>query len=1009
MKKLISVVLALTMIMGLVAGVVAFDAPAGINSLAIVGSGIPGVGEWNPADPAGDMELVSDYLYMKEVELTAGSSITFKVAGNDKWDDTCNFGTNGKQTLSTGDYVELTCGGGSGDMTFNADKDMTLIIAVYLGDFVEGGSAYIYLDEYVEPESIVLTEKTTVNLESAYDNVMYEVTPEVSGYLTFEISGNPGWRIMDYLDFDLFYDSDECLVTYLVRAGVTYQFALGCYDLFEDDYAPGDLTYAVTLYPADLGDIEDDEDAPLEQYVYMSCDDYCEITLPVGGVAYVEIDCSDYPAIFYVDGMYSFDSDDFDKDWYVNSGVQTGMPDDFGSYSVELPAGEIYTYTVVAGDEASGNQSITLTTVCAMEGTMNNPADLVMGENCGSFAEWQAFYFEWFPSESGILTLSANSDMSPDWSFYAVIESENGDVIYTDTLYSDDPFSDDTVSVMVLEGDRVLVCVMDPNFQAGTVYLDASFIPVEVEDPGDQPGGDVEIGDGDVVVNDVDVTVDEPWTYVFNIDGPGGLRVMIGNCTPGWRYKIEYPNGESSLYFTDSAWSVGPDYTHNLTMAGQYKVMIWAYDAANYDDVAGTISASVTFTPASGDVEIPKEEYVISDIMLGLGENELTLDETAITTIYEFWPEEAGIYQFVVGDDAALVGYWGAGSFYVFDQTENKTNVLEYKLDYVGPSIMVGVSGVEGAFTLSIEKIGDAEVIETIEYTEYTNKHIPQDKYLVNVTGEQIITPVDITKDQNVVKDAAGFYHLGNVNGPLLYVNLTTEDFDLIQAFYGGYGALTMHGKYTDGNGKDYYYDFLNAMRNYANILYNSDYDNGLYPLTEDLVMFLKAFGGYQGWYNPAFSSFDAIQADHNEDSAWLVTCCYIVTPSDFRVTGNADWLGNWAADNDSGMMMDLGNGSYQIIYSDVAAGEYELKVTKGGTWDENWGVGGANGENVKFTVNEGQSVIVTFNSVTGEIQVSLAGGEANPPSGDYSLAALVVAMMAATAGAVVLTKKKEF
>ena len=181
MKKLISVVLALTMIMGLVAGVVAFDAPAGINSLAIVGSGIPGVGEWNPADPAGDMELVSDYLYMKEVELTAGSSITFKVAGNDKWDDTCNFGTNGKQTLSTGDYVELTCGGGSGDMTFNADKDMTLIIAVYLGDFVEGGSAYIYLDEYVEPESIVLTEKTTVNLESAYDNVMYEVTPEVSG------------------------------------------------------------------------------------------------------------------------------------------------------------------------------------------------------------------------------------------------------------------------------------------------------------------------------------------------------------------------------------------------------------------------------------------------------------------------------------------------------------------------------------------------------------------------------------------------------------------------------------------------------------------------------------------------------------------------------------------------------------------------------------------------------------------------------------------------------------
>ena len=281
-------------------------------------------------------------------------------------------------------------------------------------------------------------------------------------------------------------------------------------------------------------------------------------------------------------------------------------------------------------------------------------------------------------------------------------------------------------------------------------------------------------------------------------------------------------------------------------------------------------------------------------------------------------------------------------------------------------------------------------------------------KYLID-TYDKVVTPVDITKSMNVVKGSDGFYHLGSANGPVLYANLSNDAFDLLQAFYSGYGALTMRGKYTDHNGKDYFYDFLKAMQVYANVLYNSDYDNCLYPVSEDLMIFLKSFGGYQGWYDPIQSSFEAILGEHNEDSAWMVTCVTVTTPSDYRVTGSADWLGNWAADHEAGVMNDLGNGSYQISFFDVAAGDYELKVTKGGSWDENWGANGANGDNVKFTVGEGQDVTITFNAETGKITVSLSGGDSNPPTGDYTVAALVVAMMAATAGAMVLTKKKEF
>ena len=71
-------------------------------------------------------------------------------------------------------------------------------------------------------------------------------------------------------------------------------------------------------------------------------------------------------------------------------------------------------------------------------------------------------------------------------------------------------------------------------------------------------------------------------------------------------------------------------------------------------------------------------------------------------------------------------------------------------------------------------------------------------------------------------------------------------------------------------------------------------------------------------------------------------------------------------------------------------------KVTKGGSWDENWGVGGKNGENVKFTVADEQTVTVTFVAETGAISVVMSGGEENPELGDYGIAALVVAMMAA-------------
>ena len=103
---------------------------------------------------------------------------------------------------------------------------------------------------------------------------------------------------------------------------------------------------------------------------------------------------------------------------------------------------------------------------------------------------------------------------------------------------------------------------------------------------------------------------------------------------------------------------------------------------------------------------------------------------------------------------------------------------------------------------------------------------------------------MDITKPQTVVRDEDGLYHLGTVDGPLVFVNLSNEGFDFMQGFFGGYGAHVMRGEYDD-NGVIKHYDFLEAMREYAEVIYNADNDNCLYPLTEGLR---RQSGLVQAW-----------------------------------------------------------------------------------------------------------------------------------------------------------------
>ena len=85
-----------------------------------------------------------------------------------------------------------------------------------------------------------------------------------------------------------------------------------------------------------------------------------------------------------------------------------------------------------------------------------------------------------------------------------------------------------------------------------------------------------------------------------------------------------------------------------------------------------------------------------------------------------------------------------------------------------------------------------------------------------------------------------------------------------------------------------------------------------------------------------------------------------------------------WDAGYAGNKMSLNAEGLYYKTFQNVQAGTHECKITNG-SWDQNWGVGGANGGNYTFTTEEAHDVTITFNPDTLEIGHVLS--EATEPS----------------------------
>ena len=82
----------------------------------------------------------------------------------------------------------------------------------------------------------------------------------------------------------------------------------------------------------------------------------------------------------------------------------------------------------------------------------------------------------------------------------------------------------------------------------------------------------------------------------------------------------------------------------------------------------------------------------------------------------------------------------------------------------------------------------------------------------------------------------------------------------------------------------------------------------------------------------------------------------------------------DWAPADGATLMKPIGNGKYQFK-GKLPKGNYEYKIAIGGSWNENYGAGGAsNGGNIALKLSAPQEVTFTYDSITHQVTAEYAG-----------------------------------
>lgn len=324
------------------------------------------------------------------------------------------------------------------------------------------------------------------------------------------------------------------------------------------------------------------------------------------------------------------------------------------------------------------------------------------------------------------------------------------------------------------------------------------------------------------------------------------------------------------LKFTDSNAAYYYD-TENLTLsAAKKQLQIKLYNTAT--------NPQSLFAPGiDGGESADTTAYNV-----GLGTTYLT-PVVGQRNYYLFVPTQAGTYTFTVNAGDGALNYYGAPHFVQSTPAVDPVDgvlTLSIAPGTIGENgstaYVLGLDAQTETAVLTITRVGDHQwTVEDAPWTEYQTTHTPS-KFTFTPTAGKTLTYVDIhdgtAADYPVVLGSDGFYHMGDENGPLVYINLGKKapnaSFYLIIKGDGLAGGSPIRTYYYDDAGNfEKKEDYTDIVLRYIECM---DEETGLYPLTEDLAFIINT---RSGWWTESDPNY--IFEGCNPEIGWLFACCY--------------------------------------------------------------------------------------------------------------------------------------
>ncbi len=397
-----------------------------------------------------------------------------------------------------------------------------------------------------------------------------------------------------------------------------------------------------------------------------------------------------------------------------------------------------------------------------------------------------------------------------------------------------------------------------------------------------------------------------------NLDGKIVYKIKVtdpdGNAAPN--IIVELYDGEKkiAMKMTDAEGIVKCSEEHPIAAGSEpFKVKLVSPDgrALSYDEAAAVIAdgaEEITVALYRTTLDLPTESLSIdSDTPVEAPVMSNGSYRVALKTgknYFIFVAQERGEYLISTDfDENVNLGYHG-GVFYVQQNdvsgTDDTAEVVKsdagitFKIRSfnVGETIdssskyVISIeSDKETSGTLIIKRVADLPLsAEEMPWQEAPMVGSPE-KFELSPNGESVaLTDFDITDPTLawVYSEADGYYHLGDENGPILYMRLNSSSkyaaslAEICET--NGYGVYIY-----DDNG-----DFV-EKRSYSTLFtaYSeaADENTGVYPVTRDLYDFVVSYGAHNGWWERSAELnrfFGELAPRIIKENAWAFAVCYV-------------------------------------------------------------------------------------------------------------------------------------